>query len=178
MHHLRPDSGHPGSPSCSPSCGSPVPSVYYGDGCWSFSLHFWRHEESFLANPFGYANHNLAGNQIHVLNANQVQKLLSHESSVSPQYEAQNRVPPNLFDPADVLSDALLIIIPCQLVYKIRLSRSQKIRVLSIFSASAITTVVCLVHSYYLFTQAGITESVTATVEVWFRFQPRLSNMM
>ena len=77
-----------------------------------------------------------------------------------------------MFDPADVLGDALLIIIPCRLVYKVRLSRSQKIRIISIFSASAITTVVCLVHAYYLFTQAGITEGVTAVVEVWLQFRP------
>ena len=76
-----------------------------------------------------------------------------------------------MFDPADVLSDALLIIIPCQLVYRTRLSWSQKIRVLSIFSASAITTVVCLVHSYYLFAESGITESVTAIVEVWLQLR-------
>jgi len=65
----------------------------------------------------------------------------------------------------DVLGDALLIIIPCQIVYKVRLSRSQKIRLISIFSASAITTVVCLVHAYYVFTNSGIKESVTAIVE-------------
>ena len=73
----------------------------------------------------------------------------------------------------DVIADALLIIIPSQLVYKVRLSRTQKIRIISIFSASAITTVVCRVHAYYVFTNGRLKEAVAALFEV--RFLPWLS---
>jgi len=65
----------------------------------------------------------------------------------------------------DVIGDTLLIIIPCQLVYKVRLSWAQKIRIISIFSASAITTIVCLVHAYFLFTGGGLREAMAALFE-------------
>ncbi|KAG1725772.1 hypothetical protein EDD22DRAFT_450593 [Suillus occidentalis] len=41
----------------------------------------------------------------------------------------------------DVLGDSVLIFAPFYLIYGVRLSRGQKVRVLSVFSASAITTV-------------------------------------
>ncbi|KAF8437246.1 hypothetical protein L210DRAFT_3682683, partial [Boletus edulis BED1] len=44
----------------------------------------------------------------------------------------------------------ILILAPFHLIYKVRLSRAQKIRVLSIFSTSAITTIVSLSHAYYV----------------------------
>ncbi|KAG2339023.1 hypothetical protein BDR05DRAFT_637529 [Suillus weaverae] len=44
----------------------------------------------------------------------------------------------------DVLGDFVLILAPFCLIYKVRLSRAQKVRVLSVFSASAITTVVIM----------------------------------
>ena len=72
---------------------------------------------------------------------------------------------------ADVIADALLVIIPSQLVYKVRLSRAQKIRIFSIFSASAITTLVCLVHAYYVFTGGGLKEAIAGLFEVRFLTQ-------
>ena len=72
----------------------------------------------------------------------------------------------NLFCPADVLSDTTLILAPFRLVYKVRLTRAQKIRILSIFSTSAITTVVSLVHAYYVISDGGLKEAVAAMVEV------------
>ena len=67
-----------------------------------------------------------------------------------------------------MLGDAILIVVPFQLVYRISLNRAQKIRILSIFSASAITTIVCVTHSYYVLTIGGLREAVAALVEVWF----------
>ena len=77
--------------------------------------------------------------------------------------------PPNMFHPADVLADTILIIIPFRLIYRIRLTWPQKIRILSIFSASAITTIVCVTHSYYVLSDGGLREAVAALVEVWFQ---------
>ncbi|KAG2356669.1 hypothetical protein BDR07DRAFT_1491644 [Suillus spraguei] len=65
----------------------------------------------------------------------------------------------------DVLGDFVLILAPFCLLYKVRLSWAQKIRVLSVFSASAITTIVSLVHAYYIFSGGGLKEVMAAIVE-------------
>jgi hypothetical protein len=66
----------------------------------------------------------------------------------------------------DVFGDTILILAPCRLIYKVRLTRAQKIRILSIFSTSAITTVVSLAHAYYVLSDGGLQEAVAAMVEV------------
>ncbi|KAG2087343.1 hypothetical protein BD769DRAFT_1587132, partial [Suillus cothurnatus] len=65
----------------------------------------------------------------------------------------------------DVLGDFVLIFAPFCLIYRVRLSTGQKVRVLSVFSASAITTVVSLAHAYYIFSGGGLKEAMAATVE-------------
>ncbi|KAG1778166.1 hypothetical protein EV702DRAFT_1278197 [Suillus placidus] len=65
----------------------------------------------------------------------------------------------------DVLGDFVLILAPFCLIYKVRLSRAQKVRVLSVFSASAITTVVSLTHAYYIFSDGGLKVIMAAIVE-------------
>ena len=65
-----------------------------------------------------------------------------------------------------MLSDATLILAPFRLVYRIRLTGAQKIRVLSVFSTSAITTVISLVHAYYVFTNGELKEAMAAICEV------------
>ncbi|KAG1839540.1 hypothetical protein DFJ58DRAFT_667695, partial [Suillus subalutaceus] len=65
----------------------------------------------------------------------------------------------------DVLGDFVLIFAPFCLIYRVRLSTGQKVRVLSVFSASAITTVVSLVHAYYIFSGGGLQEVMAAIVE-------------
>ncbi|KAG2066008.1 hypothetical protein BDR04DRAFT_1234246 [Suillus decipiens] len=65
----------------------------------------------------------------------------------------------------DVLGDFVLILPPFCLLYKVRLSRPQKVRVLSVFSASSITTVVSLVHAYYVFSDGGLKVIMAAIVE-------------
>ncbi|KAG0702277.1 hypothetical protein DFH29DRAFT_875316 [Suillus ampliporus] len=65
----------------------------------------------------------------------------------------------------DVLGDTILILAPFRLIYKVRLTRAQKIRILSIFSTSAITTVVSLAHAYYVLSDGGLKEALAAMVE-------------
>ncbi|KAG1778167.1 hypothetical protein EV702DRAFT_190738 [Suillus placidus] len=65
----------------------------------------------------------------------------------------------------DVLGDFVLILAPFCLIYRVRLSGGQKVRVLSVFSASAITTIVSLTHSYYIFSGGGPKEVMAAIVE-------------
>jgi hypothetical protein len=65
----------------------------------------------------------------------------------------------------DVFGDTILILAPCRLIYKVRLTRAQKIRVLAIFSTSAITTVVSLAHAYYVLSDGGLKEAVSAMFE-------------
>ncbi|KAG2029953.1 hypothetical protein BDR03DRAFT_987420 [Suillus americanus] len=65
----------------------------------------------------------------------------------------------------DVLGDLVLILAPFSLLYKIRLSTGQKVRVLAVFSASVITTIVSLTHAYYIFSGRGTKEGMAATVE-------------
>ncbi|KAI6156778.1 hypothetical protein BKA82DRAFT_1002513 [Pisolithus tinctorius] len=65
----------------------------------------------------------------------------------------------------DVIGDTILILAPFRLIYKVRLNKAQKIRLLSIFSASAVTTVVSLTHAYYVLSDGGLSQSAAAIVE-------------
>ncbi|KAG2141421.1 uncharacterized protein EDB93DRAFT_1241775 [Suillus bovinus] len=65
----------------------------------------------------------------------------------------------------DVFGDTVLILAPVRLVYKARLSKAHKIRILLIFSTSAITTVVSLAHAYYVLSDGELKEAVAAIVE-------------
>ncbi|KAG2347248.1 hypothetical protein BDR05DRAFT_876797 [Suillus weaverae] len=65
----------------------------------------------------------------------------------------------------DVLADVVLIVAPFCLIYKVRLSKSQKVRILSVFSTSAITTIVSLTHAYYIVAGGGLKEVMAAVVE-------------
>ncbi|KAG1789193.1 uncharacterized protein HD556DRAFT_826043 [Suillus plorans] len=65
----------------------------------------------------------------------------------------------------DVLADVVLIIAPFSLIYKVRLSRSQKVRILAVFSTSAVTTIVSLTHAYYILSGGGLREVMAGIVE-------------
>lgn len=65
----------------------------------------------------------------------------------------------------DVFGDSVLILAPFRLIYKVRLTKAQKIRILAIFSTSTITTVVSLVHAYYILSNEGLKEAMAAMVE-------------
>ncbi|KAG2098942.1 uncharacterized protein F5147DRAFT_341209 [Suillus discolor] len=66
-----------------------------------------------------------------------------------------------------VLGDTVLIFAPFSLIYGIRLSSPQKIRVLAVFSASMITTIVSLAHVYYIFSNGGTKEVMAGVVEAF-----------
>ncbi|KAG2095711.1 uncharacterized protein F5147DRAFT_717943 [Suillus discolor] len=65
----------------------------------------------------------------------------------------------------DVLADVILIVAPFSLIYKVRLSRSQKVRILAVFSTSAVTTIVSLTHAYYILSGGGLREVMAGIVE-------------
>ncbi|KAI6156977.1 hypothetical protein BKA82DRAFT_142356, partial [Pisolithus tinctorius] len=65
----------------------------------------------------------------------------------------------------DVLGDMILIIAPVRLIYKVKLTKAQKIRLLSIFSTSAGTTVVSIAHGYYVYSGGGLREVLAAIAE-------------
>ncbi|KAI6156781.1 hypothetical protein BKA82DRAFT_712343 [Pisolithus tinctorius] len=66
----------------------------------------------------------------------------------------------------DVIGDTVLILAPFRLIHQVRLTKAQKIRLLSIFSTSAVTTVVSLTHAYYVFYNGGLKVIIAAVVEV------------
>ncbi|KAI6156773.1 hypothetical protein BKA82DRAFT_1002503 [Pisolithus tinctorius] len=66
----------------------------------------------------------------------------------------------------DVIGDTILILAPFRLIYKVRLTKAQKIRLMSIFSTSAATTVVSLTHAYYVYSDGGLKEVIAAVVEL------------
>ncbi|KAF4571590.1 hypothetical protein EYR40_008087 [Pleurotus pulmonarius] len=65
----------------------------------------------------------------------------------------------------DVFADLSLIAIPTKLLWNLRVSRSQRIRLLLTFSTSIITTVVSLVHAFYVLRVGGLEELIAAIVE-------------
>ncbi|PCH34899.1 hypothetical protein WOLCODRAFT_139640 [Wolfiporia cocos MD-104 SS10] len=65
----------------------------------------------------------------------------------------------------DVISDAILIIAPVRMVWGVRLSRAQKIRLIAIFSTTMITTAVGLDHAYWILKNGGLVEVLAAVIE-------------
>lgn len=66
----------------------------------------------------------------------------------------------------DVLGDTVLILAPFILIYKATiLTTAQRVRVICLFSTSAITTAVSLAHAYYVFTEGELKEAVAAMFE-------------
>ncbi|KAF8521380.1 hypothetical protein BU17DRAFT_45848, partial [Hysterangium stoloniferum] len=66
----------------------------------------------------------------------------------------------------DIIADILLIVVPVRLLTSTSLERGLKIRLVIIFSATMLTTVVGLVHAAYLLEVRGIDAIVSAVVEV------------
>ena len=66
----------------------------------------------------------------------------------------------------DVLSDTFIIVAPIRLVYRVSLSRSQKIRLVAIFSTTIVTTIVSLNHAAFVITVGGLKEILAAIVQV------------
>jgi hypothetical protein len=67
---------------------------------------------------------------------------------------------------ADVLSDVILISTPIMLIMGVKLSRSERTRIIAVFSTSAIVTVVCINHAYWVIKYGGIREAQAAVIQV------------
>ncbi|KAG2030151.1 hypothetical protein BDR03DRAFT_1017453 [Suillus americanus] len=65
----------------------------------------------------------------------------------------------------DVLGDTVLILAPFLIIYKATLTTAHRVRVICLFSTSAITTVVSLTHAYYVLTVGELKEAVSAMFE-------------
>ena len=66
----------------------------------------------------------------------------------------------------DVLSDATIVVAPIRLVYRVLLSRTQKIRLTAIFSMTIVTTIVSMNHAAFVITVGGLREILAAIVQV------------
>lgn len=62
----------------------------------------------------------------------------------------------------------ILIIAPMRLFWGVRLQRSLKLRLIAVFTTTAITTVVGLYHSYTVFRvgEAALGEVMSSTIQV------------
>ncbi|GJJ14163.1 hypothetical protein Clacol_008423 [Clathrus columnatus] len=69
-------------------------------------------------------------------------------------------------NPADISADFLLIGIPIRLLSQTALPRGIKIRVLIIFGAASLITVVSLIHAAYILAVRGIEANLTGIVEI------------
>lgn len=70
---------------------------------------------------------------------------------------------------ADVLGDIVLILAPFLIIYRATLTTAQRVRVICLFSTSAITTAVSLTHAYFVFTVGELKEAVSAMFEVQYQ---------
>ncbi|KAJ7651147.1 hypothetical protein FB45DRAFT_820627 [Roridomyces roridus] len=66
----------------------------------------------------------------------------------------------------DVISDAILIVAPLKLIYRVRLERSLKLRLMAVFATTAITTAVSIYHAYIVFRFGGFKEVMAATIQI------------
>ncbi|KAG5641228.1 hypothetical protein DXG03_005694, partial [Asterophora parasitica] len=67
---------------------------------------------------------------------------------------------------SDIYADAALIAAPLRLFWNLGVSRSQKNRLLLVFSSSIVTSVASLVHAYYVLRVGGLDEVLVAIVEI------------
>jgi hypothetical protein len=65
-----------------------------------------------------------------------------------------------------VISDAILILAPVKLLWRVKLSKPVKVRLITVFASTVATTVASLVYIYDLLNRPGITEEYTAAVHV------------
>ncbi|KAG5641823.1 hypothetical protein DXG03_004142 [Asterophora parasitica] len=67
---------------------------------------------------------------------------------------------------SDIYADAALIAAPLRLLWNLGVSRSQKNRLLLVFSSSIVTSVASLIHAYYVLRVGGLDEVFVAIVEI------------
>lgn len=65
----------------------------------------------------------------------------------------------------DVVTDAILVAVPLKLVWRVKLTRPQKIRIIAIFSSTSIATAVSLYHSYAILRFGGFQEARAAVIQ-------------
>ncbi|KAG5636462.1 hypothetical protein H0H81_007969 [Sphagnurus paluster] len=65
----------------------------------------------------------------------------------------------------DIYADSVLIAAPLRLLWNLEVTRSQKNRLLLVFSSSMVTTIASLVHAYYVLRVGGLDEVFVAIVE-------------
>ncbi|KZT27586.1 hypothetical protein NEOLEDRAFT_1176601 [Neolentinus lepideus HHB14362 ss-1] len=65
----------------------------------------------------------------------------------------------------DFISDAMLVVVPLRLLWRVSMHRSQRKLLFSVFSASILTTIVSAVHAYFVLGPSGLLEATTANVE-------------
>jgi len=66
----------------------------------------------------------------------------------------------------DVIGDIVLVIIPVKLLWRIRVERSLRIRLITVFSMSLIITIASLAQDYYLIHEGGIRDFIVSHVEL------------
>ncbi|KAG1877689.1 hypothetical protein DFJ58DRAFT_712386 [Suillus subalutaceus] len=69
---------------------------------------------------------------------------------------------------ADFLSDMTLVVLPAQILHRVKLPRNQKILILSVFSGSLITTLLSIVHAVFFVQADPILKILTAQLEMAF----------
>lgn len=67
---------------------------------------------------------------------------------------------------ADVGADTILIAAPVRLIWRARLRRAQKIRIMTVFAASVVTSVASLVHAYFILHDDQVVEALAAVIMV------------
>ena len=67
---------------------------------------------------------------------------------------------------ADVIGDIILVVVPVKLLWNIRVTRALRIRLITVFSMSIITTIVSLCQNYYLIHDGGVRDFIVSHVEV------------
>ncbi|TFK45569.1 hypothetical protein OE88DRAFT_1740163 [Heliocybe sulcata] len=66
---------------------------------------------------------------------------------------------------SDVLTDAILIAAPLKLIWRVKLTRPRKTRIVVVFSSTIIATVVSLYHAYAILRFGGFVEARAAVIQ-------------
>jgi hypothetical protein len=69
---------------------------------------------------------------------------------------------------ADFLSDMTLVVLPAQMLHRVKLPRNQRILILSVFSGSLITTLLSIVHAVFFIQADPILKILTGQLEMAF----------
>lgn len=63
------------------------------------------------------------------------------------------------------LADILLVSIPVHFIRNVTLQKGVKVRLIAVFSTSAVTTIVALIHASFILRFGGLTEAMAAVIE-------------